>query len=116
MQIAIYATAILLNLGAIGYALLNLWLHEKQFTKSVEMVCHVCYAALSVSVLLNVFVIYRLLINISDYLAHPWKSSVWLTVGFLTVVLQYFVGHICTGIEHDRFSRLYHGSGRQSTR
>ena len=117
MSIAIYATALLLNLCSIGYALVNLAMHEKQFTKSTEAVCHVCYAALTVSFLLNAFVIYRCLIQISDYLHHPWKSTVWLTVGGLTLVLQYFVGHICKGVEENgRFARLHHGNRWESTR
>lgn len=117
MSIAVYTTAILLNLYSIGYALVNLVRHEKAFTKSVEAVCHVCYAALTVSVLLNAFVIYRCLIQISDYLNHPWKATVWLTVGGLTLAVQYFVGHICKGVENEsRFARLHHDSRWESTR
>ena len=111
MAITIYAISILLNLGSIVYALVNLVVHEKSFTKSVEPVCHVCYASLTVSVLLNAFVIYRLLINAIDYIHTPWKSTVWITVGALTLVTQYFVGYICKGVDHDsRFRSLQNGS------
>jgi hypothetical protein len=116
MAITIYAIAHLLNLCSIGYALVNLVKHEKAFTKSVEAVCHICYAALAVSVLLNAFVIYRLLIRVSDYLLHPEYSVVWLTVGGLTVAIQYFVGFICKGVEHDtRFRSLQNGFGHRPT-